>query len=162
MDPAVTNKEESDETGIIVAGIGQDKKGYIVDDLSGKYSPSEWAKKVIRSYHYYKADRVVAEINQGGDLVEQTIRVYDPTISYRSVRASKGKVARAEPVAALYEQGKIIHLGHFSKLEDQMCNFSGGRMAKSPDRVDALVWTLTELLLTPEKKVASPPKIWSF
>ncbi len=160
VDPAVTNKQESDETGIIIAGLGKDDKGYVLADLSGKYTPSDWAKTVIEAYYKYKADRVVAEVNQGGDLVEQTLRAFDSTLSYKSVRASRGKMARAEPIAALYEQGKVLHVKHFAILEDQMCRFTGHKHDKSPDRVDALVWALTELMLGQSFLMKMKPKIW--
>jgi len=129
-------------------------------DLSGKYTPSDWAKTVVQAYYEYKADRVVAEVNQGGDLVEQTLRAFDPNLSYKSVRASRGKAARAEPIAALYQQGKVFHTKYFSALEDQMCRFTGDKKDKSPDRVDALVWTLTELMLTRSIFFKIKPKIW--
>jgi predicted phage terminase large subunit-like protein len=160
VDPAVSNNEDSDETGIIVAGLGRDDKGYVLEDLSGKYSPAEWAKKVVAVYHSYKADRVVAEVNQGGDLVEQTIRAYDSAICYKPVRACRGKITRAEPIAGLYEQGKVLHMQHFSTLENQMCQFTGEKKDKSPDRVDALVWALTDLMLRKTFLQKIKPKIW--
>ena len=147
VDPAVTNNANSDTTGIIVAAKGLDGFGYILDDLSMKGSPNEWAKEVVRAYHYYKADRIVAEVNQGGDLVQQVIRSIDPYVSYKAVRASKGKVTRAEPIAALYEQKRIYHVKPLEKLEDEMCNWSPAFSSTSPDRVDALVWALTELFI---------------
>ena len=125
-------------------------------DASGRYQPTEWAKTAIAAYRAHRADRVVAEVNHGGEMVEATLRVIDPNVPFAAVRASRGKVARAEPVAALYEQGRVRHVGAFLQLEDQMCSFvSGGdsdvgwHLALSPDRVDALVWALTELLLDP-------------
>lgn len=161
VDPAVTNKEESDETGIIIAGLGKDDKGYVLDDLSGRYAPSDWAKTVVKTYHAYAADRVVAEVNQGGDLVEQTLRAFDPLVSYKSVRASRGKIARAEPIAALYEQGRVLHAKHFPVLESQMCQFTGEKKSKSPDRVDALVWALTDLMLNKSFLGRISPKVWT-
>lgn len=150
IDPAVSNNEGSDETGIVVAGVSGDKHAYVIEDLSGRYAPHEWAAKAIDAYRRHKADRIIAEVNNGGAMVEGTIRAVDPLVSYRSVHASRGKVVRAEPIAALYEQRKVHHLGSFATLEDQMCAFTSdydrGRAGHSPDRVDALVWALTELI----------------
>ena len=143
IDPATTSNNDSDETGIVVAGIGPNGYGYVLEDASGKYTPSGWAKKSIALYNKYQADAIVAEVNQGGDMVESNLRTHDMNISYRKVRASRGKQIRAEPIAALYEQGKVFHVGAFSKLEDQLCTWEPGM--KSPDRLDALVWALTEL-----------------
>jgi len=114
----------------------------VLDDLSGRFAPSEWARRAIAAYTSHGADRIVAEVNNGGDLVEATLRVIDPNASYRAVHASRGKAVRAEPVAALYEQGRIHHIGRLPVLEDQMCAFTRdvNRAAGSPDRVDALVW----------------------
>lgn len=160
VDPAVTANRNSDETGIIIAGLGLDGHAYILDDLSGKYTPSEWACAVINAYYDYKADRVVAEVNQGGDLVEHTIRSFDGEIPYKSVHASRGKIARAEPVAALDGQGRIHHVGIFTSLEDQMCRFNPSmNFVSSPDRVDARIWACSELLLGRERKIEGP-KIW--
>jgi phage terminase large subunit-like protein len=150
IDPAVTSGAESDETGIIVAGSDDNGHGYVLDDLSGRFAPHEWARRAIAAYHGHHADRIVAEINNGGEMVEATLRVIDPHASYRAVHASRGKAMRAEPVAALYEQGRIHHVGRLPQLEDQMCNFTGvaeraGR--PSPDRVDALVWAITDLMI---------------
>jgi len=148
LDPATTKKESSDEFGIIVAGLGEDGYGYVLDDLTGKYSPSEWARVSLNAYYTRKADRVVAEANQGGDMIEHTLRVYDSNVSYKSVHASKGKKTRAEPIAALYEQHKIKHLGHFPELETEMTTWAAKEGEPSPNRVDALVWAFTELMLT--------------
>jgi phage terminase large subunit-like protein len=149
IDPAVSNNEGSDETGIVVAGIGGDKHTYVIEDLSGRYAPHEWAAKAIEAYRRHKADRILAEVNNGGAMVEATIRAVDHVVSYKSVHASRGKVVRAEPIAALYEQRKVHHVGGFPTLEDQLCAFTSdfdrGRAGYSPDRVDALVWALTEL-----------------
>jgi len=151
IDPAVTSGEDSDETGIIVAGKGVDGHAYVLDDLSCRLSPDGWARRAVDAYHRYEADRIVAEVNNGGDLVEATIRTVDSKAAYKAVRASKGKRTRAEPIAALYEQGKIHHVGSFPLLEDQMCNFTPDGYDGSPDRVDALVWALTELMLKGER-----------
>ena len=145
VDPAVTVSEEADETGIIVCGkIGN--RGYILDDLSGRYSPQEWAIKAIQIYYKYNADRIVAEVNQGGDMVEHTIRTVDKNVSFKAVRAARGKILRAEPIAALYEQGRIHHCGMFAELEDQLCTYTHDNR-ESPDRLDALVWGLTDLFI---------------
>ncbi len=149
IDPAVSNDVGSDETGIIAAGLDAGGNAYILEDASGRYRPEEWARKAIGLYHAWDADRIVAEVNQGGQMVETTLRAQRANVPYRAVRASRGKVTRAEPVAALYEQGKCYHVGEFSDLESQMCSFTTGfdRKAQgySPDRVDALVWALTDL-----------------
>lgn len=147
VDPAMTSGETSDETGIIVAGIDHRNHVYVTGDLSDRMSPAEWARVAVNAYHEYKADRIVAEVNNGGDLVETVIRTIDKNVAYRKVHASKGKTTRAEPVAALYEQGKVHHVGMFAKLEDQMCSWVPKPGAKSPDRMDALVWTIYDLVL---------------
>lgn len=148
IDPAVTSGEDSDETGIVVAGLGIDGHGYVLADRSCRLSPDKWAKRAVDAYHEFHADRIVAEVNQGGDLVEKTIRTVERSISYTAVRAARGKVTRAEPIAALYEQGRIHHAGAFGALEDQMCSFTPDNQdGGHDDRVDALVWALTELML---------------
>jgi len=157
VDPAVTHGRKSDETGIIVAGITPDGIGVVLEDLSCRTSSHVWIRTVIEAYHRLNADRVVAEINIGGELVEQLLRTYDPSISYKGVRASRTKAIRAEPIVALYEQGRIWHCAHFPILEEQMCSYIPGQTHGSPDRLDALVWALTELILE------CPPfmgKIW--
>jgi hypothetical protein len=159
VDPAVTANLNSDETGIIVAGLGDDGHAYVLDDLSGKYTPSEWADAVIGAYYKYKADRVIAEVNQGGDMVEHALRSFDAKLSYKAVHASRGKIARAEPIAALDSRGHIHHAGIFGALEDQMCRFNPAAGGKSPDRVDARIWALTELLLN--RVTTEGPKAWS-
>jgi len=146
IDPAVTATEQSSETGIVVAGVADNGHAYVVRDLSGRISPDAWARRAVGSYHDLHADRIVGEQNNGGDLVRHTITTVDPKVSYKAVTASKGKHTRAEPVAALYEQGKVHHVGSFPQLEDQMCTWVPGE--DSPDRMDALVWALTELMLT--------------
>lgn len=149
IDPAVSNNEGSDETGIVVAGIAANREAYVIEDLSGRYAPHEWAAKAIGAYRRHKADRIIAEVNNGGAMVEGTIRAVDPMVSYKSVHASRGKVVRAEPIAAMYEQRKVHHVGGYAMLEDQLCGFTSdfdrNRAGYSPDRVDALVWALTEL-----------------
>jgi hypothetical protein len=149
IDPAVTNAPGSDETGIIAVGADAYGNGYVLDDASGRFRPEEWARRAIAVYHTMQADRIVAEVNQGGDMVEATIRAINSRVPYRAVRASRGKVARAEPIAALYERGKIFHCGEFPELEDQMTAFTTGFNSKaagfSPDRVDALIWGMADL-----------------
>lgn len=153
IDPAVSSGHESDETGIIVAGRGADGHGYVLADASGRYTPHQWAEAAILAYRAHRADRIVAEVNNGGDLVETTVRMVDPDVPFAAVHAARGKVARAEPVSALYGQGRIHHVGAFPALEDQMCAFSAdfdrATAGYSADRVDALVWALTELFVTP-------------
>jgi len=148
IDPAVSTNDKSNETGIIAASKGEDGHFYIQRDRSGVYSPEGWGREAVALYRLLQADRVVGELNQGGDLVENNVRVIDPNIAFKGVRASKGKFTRAEPVAALYEKLKVHHVGTFAKLEDQMCGFVPDVDRKnegSPDRVDALVWALHEL-----------------
>lgn len=157
IDPAVSSTQGADETGIIVAGKDDAGRGWVLADASGRYHPTEWAKTAVSAYRAHHADRIVAEVNNGGDMVEATLRMIEPNAPFSAVRASRGKVTRAEPVAALYEQGRVHHLGAFPQLEDQMCAFTRGgqggpnssSMGYSPDRVDALVWALTELLVEP-------------
>ena len=155
IDPAVSNNEGSDETGIVVAalarcgckGNGADLHAFVLDDLSGKWSPDAWARKAIGAYRTLPADRIVAEVNNGGALVEVNLRTVDPHASYRAVHAAQGKRTRAEPIAALYEQGKVHHVGMLAQLEDQMCTWDPLAGDRSPDRMDACVWALTELML---------------
>jgi predicted phage terminase large subunit-like protein len=152
IDPAAGSGEHADETGIILAGKDADGFGYVLADLSGHYTPPEWARAAIAAYRTHGADRIVAEVNNGGDMVEATLRVVDASVPFTAVHASRGKVTRAEPVAALYEQGRVRHLGAFPVLEDQMCafahDFDRAAAGYSPDRVDALVWAFTELLIS--------------
>ena len=153
VDPAVTSREDSDETGIIAAGSGEAPPGntvpgehyYITRDASLIASPDVWARASVKTYHDSKADRLIAETNNGGEMVELTIRTVDPNVSYKAVTASRGKMIRAEPIAALYEQGRVHHVGFFPQLEDQMCDYDPLTYSHSPDRMDALVWALTEL-----------------
>jgi len=147
VDPAVTSGEESADTGIVVCGKGTDGHGYVLQDATCHESPKGWAKVVIDMYRKWSADRIIGEVNNGGDLVEHTIRAVDENVSYKAVRASRGKMVRAEPIAALDEQGKIHHVGLFASLEDQMCDFSHESTEKK-DRVDARVWGMTELMGT--------------
>lgn len=144
MDPAVTGTKKSDETGIIAGGLAANGHGYILEDASLQASPAEWARAGVKTFHAWQADRIIGEVNNGGDLIEVNIRTVDRNVPYTAVHASRGKAIRAEPVAALYEQGRIHHVGTFPQLEDQMCEWSPGD-SDSPDRMDALVWTIWEL-----------------
>jgi phage terminase large subunit-like protein len=147
VDPAVTNTEDSDEHGIIAAGISKDQRGIVLEDASLKGGPSDWARRAISLYRSWQADCIVVEVNQGGDMVSSTLRTVDPHVKIQEVRASRGKHVRAEPIAALYEQGKVAHVGSFAALENQMTQMtsSGYEGDGSPDRLDALVWAMTEL-----------------
>jgi phage terminase large subunit-like protein len=155
IDPAVSSNENSAETGIIFGATAMcrckgdpELHGFVLEDVSDTYTPDQWARAAASGYHRHKCDRIVAEINNGGDLVESNLRTLgDPLISYLSVHASRGKAIRAEPIAALYEQGKVHHVGTFPKLEDQMTQWNPLADEKSPDRLDALVWLMTELML---------------
>ena len=157
VDPPVSSGAGADECGIIVAGAvtrgpPQDWQAVVLEDASiPRASPLDWARATVAAAHRHGADRVVAEVNQGGELVESLLRQLDPTLSYRPVRAHRGKTARAEPIAALYEQKRVRHMRGLDDLEDQMCRMtrSGYAGKGSPDRVDALVWALTELILGP-------------
>jgi phage terminase large subunit-like protein len=156
VDPAATSKDGSDDTGIIVAGIDSKKHGYVLGDYTCHVSPKQWAIEAIAAFNKHRGDRVIGETNNGGEMVEHTLRTVDPAIPFKSVHASRGKQTRAEPISSYYEQGRIHHVGSFPALEDQMCDWVPG-VSDSPDRVDALVWALTELL-PPEKPRQSVPK----
>lgn len=149
IDPAVSTTPGADETGIVAMGVGADGFGYVLADESGKYRPEEWARRAVSLYRSLGADLVIGEVNHGGDLIESTLRTQAPDVAYRAVRATRGKAMRAEPVAALYERGKVFHVGEFPDLEDQMTavtiDFDRKAQGWSPDRVDALVWAATEL-----------------
>lgn len=153
VDPAASSTEGSDENGIVCVGLARDKdgyaRGYVLADRSLRGSPEEWARAAVNLYREFSADRIVAEKNQGGEMVSSVLRSVDRSVPVTLVHASRGKHVRAEPISALYEQGRIHHVGRFDKLEDQMCQFSIDNLRSdslgSPDRVDALVWGLTEL-----------------
>jgi phage terminase large subunit-like protein len=150
IDPSGTDgNDEGDTVGIVVAGVGVDGRGYVLADESCILSPDGWARRAITAYHMHKADRIVAEVNYGGAMVESVIRSADRSVPYKSVTASRGKSIRAEPISALYEQGRISHMPGLSALEDQMMMMTASGFAGegSPDRVDALVWALTEVML---------------
>ena len=151
VDPSGTGgaDDDGDSIGIVVAGLGVDGRAYVLADRTCKLSPDGWGRRAVVAYHEFSADRIVAERNFGGAMVEHVIRTVDKSASYKEVTASRGKVARAEPVAALYEQGRVSHIGSLPDLEDQMCQIGpdGYIGDGSPDRADALVWALTELML---------------
>lgn len=153
VDPATSSEEGADETGIVVCGIAKDKdgyfRGYVLEDGTVRGSPEEWAKQAVHLYRKYSADKIIAEKNQGGEMVSAVFRSVDRSIPVELVTATRGKHVRAEPISTLYEQGRIHHVGRFDKLEDQMCLFSVDNLRSadygSPDRVDALVWGFTAL-----------------
>jgi phage terminase large subunit-like protein len=140
----------------VAVGLGTDGDLYVLADRTLRASPDGWARTAVDLYDAVEGDRVVAEVNNGGDLVEHVLRTVDPSVPYRKVTASRGKRLRAEPVAALYEQGRVHHVGQLGELEDQMVSWvpveSGGKQTWSPDRLDALVWAVTDLVLSPVKK----------
>ena len=166
VDPPVTSGERADECGIVVAGAEmkgppQDWRAEVIEDgsVAGLVAACAGPSGRWTLYHAHRADRLVAEVNQGGELVAQLIRQVDPMVPFRAVRATRGKVARAEPVAALYEQGRVRHRGVFRALEDADGGDDGRRLRRDaavPDRVDALVWAMTELMLDPAATVLAP------
>ena len=147
VDPAVTATEDSDEHGIIVAGLSKDRRGVVLEDATMTGSPGEWARRAVSLYRSWGADGIVVEVNQGGDMVSHTLRTIDANVNIIEVRASRGKHVRAEPIAALYEQGRVAHVGSFPALEGQLTQMTvnGYEGDGSPDRADALVWAMTEL-----------------
>ena len=165
VDPAVTAGRASDECGIVVAGVVAegapgDWRAWVIEDATIRGGPTEWARAAIAAMDRHGAERLVAEVNQGGDLVEQVIRQIDPLVPFRGLRAARGKGLRAEPVAALYEQGRIRHLrsGNLGQLEDQLCQMTvrGFEGRGSPDRLDALVWAIHELMIEPAARYRRP------
>lgn len=159
VDPAITANAESDLTGIVVAGVDVNGNAYVLEDATGKFSPEQWGSVAVELYYKYKADRIVAEKNQGGDMVKHTIRTVDETVPLTMVHASRGKYARAEPVSALYERGKVFHCKDLHQLEEQMVTWEPLGSIGSPDRLDALVWAITNLLL---KNRAQAPLTMSY
>jgi phage terminase large subunit-like protein len=154
VDPSGTKGDgKGDDIGIVVAGLGIDGRGYVLRDATCQLSPDGWGRRAVDMYHRYHADRIVAERNFGGSMVGHVIRSADPLASFKEVSASRGKIVRAEPIAALYEQGRVSHVGEFSEMEDQLCNMTGAGFIGegSPDRADALVWALSELMLEPKR-----------
>jgi len=152
IDPAVSHNAESDETGIIVAALTDTAHVLIMADLSCKQSAAGWARIALAAYYARRADCIVAEVNNGGDLVAANIYAQDPNANFRAVRASRGKYIRAEPVAGLYERGRVHHVGTYDELEDQMCGWTPQGNEASPDRMDALVWAVTELLIDEDEQ----------
>lgn len=170
VDPAISTDVGSDETGIVAAGLDASQRGYVLEDDSNRYKPEEWARRAISLYDTYDADCIVAEKNQGGDMVASTIKAMAKgrTIPVKLVTATRGKHVRAEPIAALYEQGKVRHAKELPELEDQMCSFTidfdRKEQGYSPDRVDALVWALTDLFPSivkkkPKRTTTTPPQV---
>jgi phage terminase large subunit-like protein len=154
VDPAVSSTTNSNQTGIVVAGIDENNIGYILDDQSGVYTPTEWAELVVRLYDDYKANEIVAEVNNGGDLVVSNIQTHTkilkrPLLPVTKVYATRGKYLRAEPISTLYTHGQVKHVGVFAELEDELCTWVPGE--KSPDRLDALVWALTKLMVNKDE-----------
>jgi phage terminase large subunit-like protein len=164
VDPAATGGDESDLTGIVVAGIGIDNRGYVLGDYSLRASPDAWARKVVYAFEQHKADRIIVETNNGGEMCSTVLRHVAPNLPITTVHASTGKWARAEPIAALYEQGRVSHVGVFSEMEDQMTDYVPGTGRRSPDRMDALVWAMTHLMPPNPVSTASaaraPSKPW--
>jgi phage terminase large subunit-like protein len=165
VDPAVTGGAASDECGIVVAGVvtsgePKDWRAYVLEDATVRGGPTEWARAAIAAMDRHKAERLVAEVNQGGDLIESVVRQIDPLVPFRGLRAARGKAIRAEPVAALYEQGRVKHLRgpSLGALEDQMCRMTlrGYEGKGSPDRLDALVWAIHELMIEPAAGFRQP------
>jgi len=153
VDPAITSNEESDMTGIVVAAVDFNGRAYVLEDATDRLSPQGWAKKAVELYNKYGADRIVAERNQGGEMVRHTLHTEDETVPVRLVHASRGKYARAEPVSALYERGLVKHARGLDELETQMRTWEPLGSIGSPDRLDAMVWAITDLIL---KGVAQP------
>ena len=145
IDPAVTSGDESDSTGIVTAGYAANGHYYILSDKTLKATPDAWARVAVNEFELHKADRIIAETNNGGDLVVHLLNQVNPNVPVKKVTATRGKAVRAEPIASLYEQGRVHHVGYFSELEEQMCEWEPGVSKDSPDRMDAMVWALTEL-----------------
>lgn len=160
VDPAASSNEGSDENGIVVVGLGRDSegyaRGYVLYDGSLRGSPEEWSRQAVVLYRRFEADKIIAEKNMGGEMVASVIRAVDRSVPVELVHATRGKRLRAEPISALYEQGRVHHVGRFDKLEDQMCTFSvdSERTERSPDRMDALVWGLTKIF----EKISGRPR----
>jgi phage terminase large subunit-like protein len=152
VDPPATSHAKSNACGIVCVGLGLDGRCYVLEDASAKrMRPLQWASRVVAVFHRWNADRIVAEVNQGGDMVREVLMQVDANLPIKTVHATRSKRARAEPIAAFYEQGRVSHVGGFAALEDEMCSVIGE--GESPDRLDALVWAVTELLL---RKVNEP------
>lgn len=163
IDPSGTMRENVSETGIVVAGVGPcrckgaiEEHGFVLEDLTGPYSPEQWGTLAVRAYGHWRADAIVGEVNYGGDMVEANVRAIDRTVKFVKVHATRGKFRRAEPISSLYEQGRVHHVGSFSQMEDQMCTWTAEDDAKpkqaSPNNMDGTVWALTELMINPKKR----------
>lgn len=146
VDPAVSSNNSSDFTGIVVCSLGSDGDFYVLGDFSMRGKPIEWCRKIAELFHEFQASAIIAEVNNGGELIESLLRTIDPHIPFKAVRAFDSKIRRAELVAALYEQNKVHHIGRFAELEDEMCSYAPAISNKSPDRMDALVWAVRDLL----------------
>ncbi len=148
IDPNVTSSEATDEAGVTVQGLGPDNHGYLLEDMSISGGPKEWAQVAVNAFHKYRADNIIGEVNNGGEMVELTVRAVEPGIPFKAVRASRGKHVRAEPIATFYEKEEIHHVGTFPILEDQLSMFSNVRYEgpDSPDRAEAAIWGFTELM----------------
>lgn len=145
IDPAVTSNENSDEHGLVVVGMVSRDEFHVLEDKTCKATPDQICKMAVALYHKYRADRIIGEVNNGGDWIEQLLRTVDRNISYKAIRASRGKITRAEPIASLYDQNKVKHVGFYANLEYEMTTYTGDPREKSPNAMDALVWGLTEL-----------------
>lgn len=157
IDPAVTVSADSDETGIVTACCDENRHGYVLSDLSGKMSPQQWAWKAVQEFYRWEADYIAAEVNQGGDLVRDAIRQVDPDVPVKMIRAKRGKALRAQPIALMYEQGRVHHAGVLPGLEEQMLGWDPDASADSPDRVDAVVYAVGECML----RVSTPSAGWA-
>lgn len=170
IDPSASSKPGAAECGIVVGGLGDDGDGYVLEDLSGVLSPDAWGRRAVQAFDTHQADRIIGETNNGGEMVESVVRTAAEAlfregkrasahVSYKAVHASRGKRVRAEPVAALYEQGRVHHIGTLPELEDQLCSWEPNSGAESPDRLDANVYTLTELMLEGPRPVGGRDKL---
>lgn len=163
IDPSGTagSADEGDAIGIVAAGRGVDGRGYVLEDATCKLSPEGWARRAVTAYFRWQGDRIVAERNFGGAMVKTVVRTVDRSVPYKEVTASRGKVARAEPVAALYEQGRVSHVGALTELEDEMVLFTSGGYEgeSSPNRADAVVWALTEVMLGHQRELREPKPV---
>lgn len=161
IDPAVSNNEGSDLTAIVVAGLAENGHVFVLSEQAGRWSPEEWARRAADAYRLWKADRIIGETNNGGALVESVLPSTQTNLPFKSIHASRGKVLRAEPVAAMFEQGRVHLVGNFPELEDQLTSFTSDfdkkRAGYSPDRVDAMVYAVTELAVTPGCEFATYP-----
>lgn len=154
VDPNTTSGADADEAGIVIGGKGVDGHYYVTEDASGRMGPLDWARTACQRYEIHKADRIIAERNQGGEMVEITIRTSNPDVPVSLVSASRGKIPRAEPVAALYAAGKVHHVGRFAEMESEMMCYTGDRKDASPNRLDAVVWLISALMGAEEGAVS--------